>query len=88
MDDLFFEEKQIEQRYEDFEIKGIIGWLIKRKIVKDKKQANVVLVIMVVLFLFLTMFLLLDTYSEKGLQTNIDKITGQKIIPGQIPGGI
>jgi len=68
---------------------GIVGFLINHSgnLVRTKKRANIILLSLALLFVLLTFFVSFSPDKRRS-DIELDPITGQEIIPGQVPGGI
>lgn len=55
--------------------------------IKNEQQATYILIAFIVVSCVITLFLFFGD-SDSPVEKNIDPLTGQEILPGQVPGGI
>lgn len=84
-----FNEEYSGEHVYSLETSKIIGWVISSSggLIKDKKQANYVLVGFVVVAVAVSLFLIFGN-NLQHVEKTIDPASGKEIIPGQIPGQI
>jgi len=87
MENMQFEDQNFQPRYQNVpqSQKGMVGWLIKKGIVKDQAIANYILLGVAVLFVILTITVFF-IFLKKPAVPDASTITDPSLDPALLPG--